>query len=80
MFHQKESYKMMIDDTFTVKLNCVCGLTMELHTCTKTGGIERGLKNDEDYLWLKQYFQKYDKESEWGRWLQDTLRMRVVIF
>ena len=70
---------MVIDDTLKVTLSCVCGRTMKLHTCTRAGGIERGLERDEDYLWLRGYFQKYYKESEWGRWLQDTLRMKVVI-
>ena len=79
MFGQKESYQMVIDGTLTVKLSCVCGRTMELHTCKRTGGTERGLKSDEDYLWLRGYFQKYNKESEWGRWLQDTLGMEVMI-
>ena len=81
MLCQKNSKsKGTVIDVPKIELRCICGRSMKrFHACTRgesLGGF-RGLGTGSDYEWVEKYFQKYSKDSEWGKWIQNTLNMKV---
>ena len=75
MLYQKEVVKLLkLEEVPTVDLLCtLCSSSVADHE-SGCSGVTIAL----DYLWLVRYFQKYAAGSIWGKWIQDSLDMKVV--
>jgi len=82
MFYQKEDVKLKVESVPSVDLRCkICDWEISNHKkgcSTKYMFEPRNEKKDGEYLWLVNYFHKYGDNSIWGKWIQDSLDMKVT--